>query len=203
MDALDFGGHGNTGAAAPTASGTTSAAEGWATSKAAVAGTIAATRRPSRLSATLAPPTAVQEPPALAFPVQHLSSALLQQLPRIDSMSDVDAKVNARAQPQCTADKVCAPVKDCLHAPALSKLILQATSTVHLHAASALCLPGTTNARGSSSNANNISTSSSGVATQGAPNTSSSIGSHCSSGNSCQGSAPTEQAKHNSQRHRR
>jgi hypothetical protein len=115
MDALDFGGHGNAGAAAPTASGTTSAAEGCATSKAAVAGTIAATRRPSRLSATLAPPTAVQEPPALAFPVQHLSSAPLQ---RIDSMSDVDAKVNARAQPQCTADKVCTPVNDDLHAPA-------------------------------------------------------------------------------------
>jgi hypothetical protein len=119
MDALDFGGHGNAGAAAATASGTTSAAEGWATSKAAVAGPIVATRRPSRLSATLAPPTAVQHPPAIAFPVQHLSTAALQQLPRIDSMSDVDAKGNARTQPQSTADKVCFQVKACLSPVAL------------------------------------------------------------------------------------
>ncbi|WIA11707.1 hypothetical protein OEZ85_011803 [Tetradesmus obliquus] len=108
MDALDFG-HGSSSAAAPAAgaaSGSTTSAEGWAASQAAAAGPIAATRRPSRLSATLASPTAVQEPAGRPFALQHTGSSALQQLPRIDSVSDVDAKGNASPQPSRTPDKV-------------------------------------------------------------------------------------------------
>ncbi|KAF6256732.1 hypothetical protein COO60DRAFT_1461548 [Scenedesmus sp. NREL 46B-D3] len=101
MDALDFS-QGSASAAGPPVTGTTPGAEGWATSQ--TAGTTAATRRPSRLSATLGGPTAVQEPSARPFLVQHLASGTLQQLQRIDSVSDADAQGNAGTQPQRTPD---------------------------------------------------------------------------------------------------
>lgn len=200
MDALDFG-HGSSSAAAPAAgaaSGSTTSAEGWAASQAAAAGPIAATRRPSRLSATLASPTAVQEPAGRPFALQHTGSSALQQLPRIDSVSDVDAKGNASPQPSRTPDKV-SLIADASFGGLNSVDGLPASKAVIATTSCFSVLPGATFIYSSCSSINSCPSIQSTANTSSSHSSNNSSGCGSNSQSSAAGSATAEQAKHHPQ----